>query len=123
MSRGRRYDSDNKKLNLKKVFAVIIALVVIIMFGFIIKELMSPKPVSSSVDKVAATYFYPVFTNNKWGVIDGTGKIIIQPTYEEMIVIPDNQKTVFVAMEEVNKQTGEFKTKVLNEKNETIFTE
>ncbi|MFR5683162.1 MAG: WG repeat-containing protein [Clostridia bacterium] len=123
MSRGRRYDSDNKKLNLKKVFAVIIALVVIIMFGFIIKELMSPKPASSSVDKVAATYFYPVFTNNKWGVIDGTGKIIIQPTYEEMIVIPDNQKTVFVAMEEVNKQTGEFKTKVLNEKNETIFTE
>ena len=40
MSRGRRYDSE-PKLNMKKVFAVIIAVVVIIMFIFIIKGLLS----------------------------------------------------------------------------------
>ena len=37
MSRGKRYDTE-PKLNMKKVFAVIIAIAVIIMFIFIIKK-------------------------------------------------------------------------------------
>ena len=39
MSRGKRYDTE-PKLNMKKVFAVIIAIAVIIMFIFIIKKLL-----------------------------------------------------------------------------------
>ena len=38
MSRGRRYEEP--KLNMKKVFAVIVAIIVIIMFIFIIKGLL-----------------------------------------------------------------------------------
>ena len=37
MSRGKRYDTE-PKLNMKKVFAVIIAIAVIIMFIFIINN-------------------------------------------------------------------------------------
>ena len=40
MSRGKRYDTE-PKLNMKKVFAVIIAIVVIIMFVFMIKRLFT----------------------------------------------------------------------------------
>lgn len=32
MSRGKRYNNDERKLNMKKVFAVIIAIIVIAMF-------------------------------------------------------------------------------------------
>ena len=34
MSRGKRFDESESKLNIKKVFAVIIAIIVIIMFIF-----------------------------------------------------------------------------------------
>ena len=40
MNKGRRYDSE-PKLNLKKVFAVIIAFIVIIMSIFIIKGILT----------------------------------------------------------------------------------
>ena len=47
-SRGRRYDYDtSKKLNMKKVFAVIIFFLVIIMFIVTINKLLKPKEVSS----------------------------------------------------------------------------
>ena len=39
MSRGRRYEEP--KLNLKKVFAVILAIAVVIMFIFIIKGILA----------------------------------------------------------------------------------
>ena len=39
MSRGRRYEEP--RLNMKKVFAVIIAIIVIIMFIFMIKGLLT----------------------------------------------------------------------------------
>ena len=34
MGRGRRYNNDEPKLNIKKVVAVIITILVIIMFGY-----------------------------------------------------------------------------------------
>ena len=41
MSKGKRYEGE-PKLNLKKVFAVIIAIAVIVMFVIGIKKLMTP---------------------------------------------------------------------------------
>ena len=41
MSKGKRYDGE-PKLNMKKVFAVFIAIAVIIMFVIGIKKLMTP---------------------------------------------------------------------------------
>ena len=43
MSRGKRY-SGEKKLNLKKVFAVIVALAVIVMFIIMAVKMLRQKP-------------------------------------------------------------------------------
>ena len=51
MSRGKRYDGE-QKLNWKKVFAVVIAIAVIIMFVVGIKKLMTPT--SKGEEKVVA---------------------------------------------------------------------
>ena len=51
MSRGKRYDGE-QKLNMKKVFAVIIAIAVIIMFVIGIKKLMSSS--GKTVEKAVA---------------------------------------------------------------------
>ena len=42
MSRGKRYETEGK-LNYQKVFAVIIAIVVIIMFVLIIKDVLAQR--------------------------------------------------------------------------------
>ena len=119
MSRGRRYDSE-PKLNMKKVFAVIIAVVVIIMFIFIIKGLLSK---DTTTGKIISQTYFTSYKNNKWGVINSEGSNVIDPSYAEMIVIPNNKVGVFICTYDVNYETGEFKTKVLNEKNEEIFTQ
>lgn len=119
MSRGRRYDEE-PKLNMKKVFAVVIAIVVIIMFIFIIKGLLTK---DNATGKIVSKSYFSVFKDNKWGVIDGTGNNVIDPSYEEMMIIPNNKVGVFICTYDIDYGTGEYKTKVLNEKNQEIFTE
>ena len=58
----------------------------------------------------------------KWGVIDTKGNVVINPSYSEMIVIPDNTKPVFLVIDNVNYENGTYTAKAINEKNEAIFT-
>ena len=67
MSKGKRYDGE-PKLNMKKVFAVFIAIAVIIMFVIGIKKLMTPS--EKSEQKQVALKYLPVYPNDKWGVIN-----------------------------------------------------
>lgn len=118
MNRGRRYEEP--KLNLKKVFAVIVAIIVFIMFIFIIKGILTKE---KEQGKITSKDYITVFKDNKWGVIDSSGNIVIDPSYEEMIIIPNSKNDVFLSIYDVNYDTGEYKTKVLNSKNEEIFTQ
>lgn len=117
MSRGRRYEQE-PKLNLKKVFAVIIALVVVIMFIFVIRNILTK---GKETGKISSETYFVVYKDNKWGVINSSGNIVIDPSYEEMIIIPNNKKDVFLCTYDVNYETGEYKTKALNSKNEEIY--
>ena len=65
--RGRRYDNE-PKLNIKKVIAFIIAIIVVIMVFISIKNLLTKEKKNQDVS-VKTTYF-PIVENNKWGVID-----------------------------------------------------
>lgn len=120
MSRGRRYNNDERKINKKKVFAVIIAIIVIAMFIIGMKEIL--KGSSKTNEKTFALAYYTLYENEKWGVIDTRGNIVIKPEYEEMIVIPDNTKPVFICMENVDYTNDTFKTKAIDEKGKQLFT-
>ncbi len=119
MNRGRRYDAE-PKLNMKKVLAVIIAVVVIIMFIFIMRKMFTNEDAQGKI--TSGTYF-AVYKDNKWGVINESGLNVIDPSYAEIIVIPNNKVGVFICTYDINYETGEYKTKVLNEKNKEIFTQ
>ena len=119
-SKGRRYNSE-AKLNKKKVAAVIIAILVIIMFVVGIKEILNTSPEKTEKSFVLA--YYTIYDNGKWGVIDTKENVIIEPSYEEMIVIPNNTKPVFIVMENVDYENNTYESKIVNEKNEEIFTE
>lgn len=117
MSRGKRYDEE-PKLNMKKVFAVIIAIVVIIMFIFIIKGLLIKDEASG---KITSESYFSVYKDNKWGVINSAGNYVIEPSYAEMIVVPNKKTGIFIVTYDTDYENGTYKTKILNEKNEEIF--
>lgn len=117
MAKGKRYDNE-PKLNMKKVVGVIIALVVLIMIITSVVKILKNNP---SEDAFRTASYYSVYTNGKWGVIDNNGESVISAFYDEMIVIPNNKKAIFVCTYDVQDATNEYKTKVLNEKNEEIL--
>jgi len=118
-NRGRRYDVE-PKLNMKKVFAVIVAFVVIIMFILVIKGAFNGGD-ETSTSTISKRYF-SMFKDDNWGVIDSDGNTVIDPVYQEMIVVPDEKSDVFLCTYDVNYSTGEYKTKALNSKNDEILT-
>lgn len=117
MSRGRRYENE-PKLNMKKVFGVAIAFAVLIMVIFSIVKLIKNHKDASNL---STTAYFTALDNGKWGVINNQGNIVIEPTYDEMIVIPNNQKDIFICTYDVNDTDNTYKTKVLNSKGETVF--
>ena len=116
MSRGKRYDTE-PKLNIKKVIAVFLFIAVIVVFVIAVKKMLSS---DNSVSITAKTYF-TICTDDKWGVIDNNGNIVIDPTYDEMIIIPDNEKDIFICTENVDYENDTYTTKVINSKNKEIF--
>ena len=73
------------------------------------------------VVKVSNIEYNVISVDNRSGVIDGDGNIIIEPTYN-VIQIPDPSKPIFICMSDYNVETKEYQTKVLNEKREQILT-
>ncbi len=118
MSRGKRYDEP--KLNMKKVFGTILVVVVIIMIIVTINNILDKEAEKISNEKV---YYFPAYVDGKWGVINSKGETVIDTTYDEIIVVPNSEKAVFVAAIITDETTGTYTTKVINEKNETLFTQ
>lgn len=118
MGKGKRYDEP--KLNLKKVFGTIITILVIIMIIVTINKILSKEADKIQLEK--STYF-PTYVDGKWGVIDNTGKVIIDTKFDEMVAIPNPEKPVFIYAYDVNEETGTYKTKAINEKQEELFNE
>ena len=118
-SRGRRYDGE-PKLNVKKVLAVLIILAVIVMCIVLIVKFATDD--SSTEIKTVANSYITVFSENKWGVINSKGETIIQPTYDDMIIIPDPTKAVFIVQSDVNLKAGTYNSRAINDKGEEIFT-
>lgn len=120
MGQGKRYNRGEHKLNIKKVIAVLITLLVLVMFVIVIAKIISPDNINT--EKKAALSYYTVYDNEKWGVINSSGETVIDSKYDEMILIPNPEKAVFIVTSEVNYTEGTYKSLAINENNENIFT-
>lgn len=114
---GKRFDNDG--LNLKKVFATILAIVIIILAIVSIVNLLKEDKKTTTMQ--VPTAYFTCKTGGRYGVIDSNGNTIIKPTYEEMIIIPNKSKPVFVVTYDVDYATGSYKTKVINDKGTEIL--
>lgn len=118
MAKGKRYEGE-PKLNIKKVIGVLIALAVLIM---IITSIAKILKTNNEEDSITSVTYFSSYNNGKWGVINDSGDEIIKAQYDEMVVVPNKKRAVFVCTYDINEQTGEYKTKAINEKNEEILT-
>ena len=118
MSRGKRYDTE-AKLNYKKVFAVVIAIVVIIISIIAIKKLLTKAKNTKTVETIS---YFALYSDDKWGILGSNGETIINPMYQEMPIVIDSSKDVFLCTYDINEEQNTYKTKVVNSKNEEIFT-
>lgn len=122
MGRGKRYNQEEMgELNIKKVIAVIIAFLVIIMFIVTLVKII--KGGFGNDEKVTALRYYSSYANGKWGVINSSGETVITNSYDEMVIVPNPEKNVFIVMSDVDYNAGTYKSKAINEKNQEIFPE
>ncbi len=75
-----------------------------------------------TAEKTISNKYFAVYTNGKWGVINSKGDTIINPEYDETIIIPDSTKDVFLCTYDVDYSQNTYKTKVLNKNAEEIIT-
>lgn len=119
-SRGRRAN-DSQKINKKKVFAVLITIAVIAMIVFSLKKLLSGEVTSLNEVSTQTTYFSS-YDNEKWGIIDNDGNTIISNTYDNMIIVPDKNKALFICSDNVDFDRETCNTKVINDKGEELLS-
>ena len=117
MSSGKRYEEP--RLNIKKVIAVIVAIAVFAMSIYVIIGLLGK---SKEEGKIISNDYFVAYKDNKWGIINGLGETVISPSYQEMIVVPNSKKDVFICTYDVDYETGEYKTKAVNKENEEVLT-
>lgn len=117
MSKGRRY-SGEAKLNYTKVLAVVIALIVFVLSIIMLKKVLTKAKDAKPMEVINYFAFYQ---DEKWGVLGSNGKTVIEPMYQEMPVIVDKEKDVFLCTYDINEEEGTYKTKAVNKSNEEIF--
>ena len=105
MSRGRRYDEP--KLNMKKVFATILAVIVIIMSIVVLAGILGK---DKEQGKITSEDYFAAYKDNKWGVINSKGENVIDQSYAEMIVVPNSKKDVFICTYDTDYDAGTYKT-------------
>lgn len=109
-------------MNKKKVilFIIFILIIAVIAIGLAIYFSNRAKYIFD-VEYVSNIEYNTIKVDDKFGVIDGNGNIVIEPTYS-VIQIPNPSKPIFICMSNYNTETKEYETKVLNEKREQIIT-
>lgn len=104
---------------MKKKYGIIIAIAVIIILLAIVAVVVYNKKVEDNqdyeIEQVKEYNYFVLKQDEKYGVMDKEGNIVITPEYEE-VRIPNPEKGVFVCYQEEN-------SKVLNEKKEEILTQ
>ncbi len=108
-------------MNKKKLLPIIIVIAIIVIIGVIISIVFAKRAkYIYDIEKVSFIKYNTINIDNRYGVIDEKGNIIVEPNYD-VIQIPNPEKPVFICMSNYSTETNEYEIKVLNEKKEQIL--
>ena len=109
---------------MKKKKLIIIGILILIIIAIVVSLIIyfsNRAKYVFDVEYVSNIEYNTVEVDNKYGVIDRKGNIVIEPTYN-VIQIPNPSKPVFICMSNYNTETKEYETKVLNDRKEQVIT-
>lgn len=105
----------------KKIRWIIIGIVAVIIIAISIMAIMNEVQLHYKVEEISEYNYFTLEQNQKYGVIDKNGNIIIEAEYEA-VQIPNPSKAIFVCVKEYNENTKEYETVVYNEKKEVLLS-
>lgn len=109
-------------MNKKKIITIVCIILIIAVIAVILTVYFSKRAkYVYDIEQVSHIEYNTINIDNRYGVIDGKGNIVIEPNYD-VIQIPNPAEPIFVCMYEYSTETKEYKTKVLNDKKEQILT-
>lgn len=99
----------------KKVIicAIIISIIILVIAGTIVYKHAKGKSSDYELEKIDVWTYLPIVENEKMGVIDNKGNVVIEPNYNN-IQIPNPTKDVFIC-------SNENETKIVNANGEEKF--
>lgn len=105
----------------KKIKIGILIFIIIVLFFMIGKIAWQKFKKSYSVEEIVEEKYFLLLHDNNIGVIDDEGNVIITPQFFD-VHIPNPSKPIFVCYYDYNEETGDYRTKIINEKGTELFT-
>ena len=105
----------------KKIRWIIIGIVAVIIIAISIMAIINEVQLHYKVEEISEYNYFTLEQNQKYGVIDRNGNIVIEAEYEA-VQIPNPSKAIFVCVKEYNESTKEYETVVYNEKKEVLLS-
>lgn len=105
----------------KKIRWIIIGIVAVIIIAISIMAIINEVQLHYKVEEISEYNYFTLEQNQKYGVIDKNGNIVIEAEYEA-VQIPNPSKAIFVCVKEYNENTKEYETVVYNEKKEVLLS-
>ena len=102
-------------MNQKKIIIAVVIVLALIVAFFVVQSNLTEEVFVQKTVKVPYEYFVLYAKNDKVGVVDKTGKILIEPKYTD-IYIPNQSKDVFICVQDEEST-------VLNKEGKPIYTE
>ena len=98
----------------KYIVVSIVVLLILLLIGLLVYKIVIEDGKKYEIVQVSEYNYFIVKHDNKYGVINKVGDILVEAEYDE-VKIPNPEKDVFICSKNGN-------SKVLNENNEEILT-
>ena len=106
----------------KKKTLIILAIILVLAIIATIIYFNNKAKYEYEVEKVTEINYHILSREERYGVIDKKGNIVVEPIYD-IIQIPNPSKPIFICMSDYDVEKKEYMTKVLNEKGEQLYQE
>lgn len=114
--------SQEQTKNMKMIITIVLSVLCILTITIIgIYLFIKNTDTNYEIEEITTFSYFKLYENEKYGVIDNKGNILIEPKYDN-IEIPNPSKPVFIVYFNYNLENGKYETQVINDKNEKILT-
>ena len=104
----------------KIVFISIIIICLSLILIFAVSAVIRRQKLDYQLETVKEINYMIINENNKFGVINKNGDVLVQPRYDE-IQIPNPSKPLFICMYNYDEEKHQYNIKVFNDKSEQIL--